>query len=78
MPYMLRFTTVNGHCVCYCVLCSYADMYSDSVPVQVWNRETGEVVQADASGCQRDEVGESSGLLQIRIYVIPVTLKTCD
>lgn len=55
------------YCVRYCVSCSYTDMHSNSVPVQVWNRKTREVVQADASGCQWDEVRENSGSLFLQI-----------
>lgn len=49
----------------YCVLQPYADMYTNSVPVQIWGRETGEVVPADAPGCQRDEVGINNALLRM-------------
>ena len=50
--------TIRPLSVLLCIMLIYADMHSNSVSVQVWNRETREVVQADASGCQWDEVGE--------------------
>ena len=54
--------------VSYCVPQSYIDMHTNSIPVQVWSRKAGEIVPANAPGCQWDEVGINSALLWILTY----------
>ena len=37
--------------VCYHGPCSYADVHTNSISVQIRGRETGKIVSADAPGC---------------------------